>query len=127
MKNHMNSKHPIENENNIYKCDLCSKSYGSSNSLRRHKEISHLNIKDQFCQICEYECYDKKDMVRHIFLNHEGLKNRKCKMSKNTNSLSGNLKNCHVESKNIKCETKVKKHFPIVVESEIEIEFCGKN
>ena len=120
MKNHKNSKHAIENESNIYKCDNCSKSYGSSNSLRRHKEVTHLNIKNQFCQKCEYRCYDKKDMVRHIYLIHGCVKNYKRKMSKKTNSLSGNLKICHVGLKNANCETNVKKHVPIIVEREIE-------
>ncbi|XP_033231831.1 zinc finger protein 682-like [Belonocnema kinseyi] len=67
---HMISRHlPISKSR--HKCDKCSRSYGSSDSLYQHKRLEHAAVIPQFtCDFCDFISKRKQDLSKHINSKH---------------------------------------------------------
>ncbi|XP_033231833.1 zinc finger protein 765-like [Belonocnema kinseyi] len=54
-----------------YKCDKCTRSYKSSDSLNRHKRLEHSAVKTRFiCDCCNYQSNLKCSLSKHITSRH---------------------------------------------------------
>ena len=69
-----------------YKCESCDKTFFSQKELRRHVNVTHLNLRTK-CDICNQEFIDKRYVAKHILVIHGGKKPYSCDIcKKNFNS-----------------------------------------
>ena len=63
----------VVNDNGIFECDQCLKTYSSSGALCNHKQSVHRGVK-YCCDQCDYQATQKCDLYKHIQSRHEGVK-----------------------------------------------------
>ena len=96
-----------ENRENIFKCDLCSKSFQYKNSVKIHKRRIHDENAKQFCNQCG-KLFDKHYLKSHIETLHAGEKIHACNLCNQVfaqaSSLTGHVRKVHEKvEKTLKC------------------------
>ena len=59
-------------------CDVCQKTFLHKGNLTRHKNSTHLGMKNHACDECEMLFAQKSDLTRHMNSTHLGMKLHKC-------------------------------------------------
>ena len=87
---HIKKIHSLE----IFKCDICEKTFSVSRSLRNHYQLVHETENIVKCDICE-KYHSASGMRKHFKKIHDGHKNFKCDHCGKSFTQSGNLKRTH--------------------------------
>ncbi|CAD5121464.1 unnamed protein product [Dimorphilus gyrociliatus] len=90
-----------------YKCDQCSKHFKSENTLSRHKQEIHDQIRNWKCDICNSAFFNKYSLTHHALV-HTGERKYSCNMCSKSFMRKGHLvahKKAHLPSdkKEFKC------------------------
>ena len=63
----------IQKQNTTYSCDVCGHQVSQKKSLVRHKKVVHEGIKYS-CMQCNHQATSKRNLVKHQRAVHEGVK-----------------------------------------------------
>ena len=83
---------PKGHNDQIHKCESCSKSFSVAGSLKRHIYTVHEGHKDHKCESCGKSFSQAEFLKKHIHIVHEGHKDHKCKFCAKSFTGAGDLK-----------------------------------
>ena len=92
-----------------FSCDECDLTFTMRDSLKRHKNVVHYNIRPHVCSDCPYAGSTKTELKSHRMYRHGGVKNVPCpecsKVFMNKKLLKTHFKHVHekVEYKKFEC------------------------
>ena len=75
----------VQNEKNLFECQMCDAKYKHQGSLKKHKQKKHSIVQGLIvCQLCDAKFQTKKQHTRHLKthedrIGQDGLKCHKCK------------------------------------------------
>lgn len=56
-----------------FQCKGCGKSYRYRSTLRTHQKLECGKEPQNACHLCNYRCYQRGNLKRHLLLKHEYL------------------------------------------------------
>ena len=62
----------LNNDDHLFACDICDKTYFYKRGLKNHIRTKHLNIHYHSCDLCPYTCNAQDRMHAHIVKHHGG-------------------------------------------------------
>ena len=87
----MDSPQELVNQN--FKCEVCEKSFATTNSKLRHIKLVHgEEEKTIICNVCSKVFREEKELQKHLKAVHEGQRNYKCDSCGKSFTQAGSLK-----------------------------------
>ena len=124
-------------------CDICNKTFGRKEKLKRHVQMVHEGTKNCSCTHCGAQFFDNFHLMRHVKSVHEKEKKHTCTVCDSSFVLKKELKehiikmhegikfyDCQICDKSFKEKESLKKHTERVHEGkerEWQCTICGSN
>jgi hypothetical protein len=80
-----------------FSCDQCESKFASNGDLLRHIKLVHDQIKDYECNQCDYKCSENGNLQKHIKSVHDKIKDYECELCEYKCSENGTLQK-HIKS-----------------------------
>ena len=74
IKKHGDKLKKFRRDQTFYICDDCKKIFTNRSSMLKHRQIKH-KIAKSTCELCDYTCKDKKNLLVHMNRVHKRKSN----------------------------------------------------
>ena len=126
-KNHMNTERIT--------CNVCTLSFSSKRGRNTHYKNVHLNLKNYFCDKCDYSCFGSSGMKQHAKKHQPKTKCPECGLSLSSTYLRPHMKARHGQIDKFNCKmceytsaysNNIKKHQKAhLINPEIRCQICS--